>query len=824
MKSMDSKYDYALHEQKMQDFWHKEQIYAIFQNSHEPVYTVDTPPPTVSGNLHIGHIFSYTQTDCIARYQRLNGFSVFYPFGFDDNGLATERFVEKKREITPYQIGRPAFIAVCLEEAKLAAEMFTGLWQRMGLSAYWDKTYSTIDASSRALSQESFIRLYQQGYIYRKKEPALYCTTCRTSVAQAELDDSTQESFFHTIVFKDHYGHDLLIGTTRPELLSSCVALFYHPDDIRYKHLQGQEALVPIFGHSVPIYEDKRVVPEKGTGLVMCCTFGDSADISWYKDFGLTYKQSIGTDGKWLAHTGLLAGKKRKEARLTIIDMLKKKNLYLQQVAISHAVNIHERCKQEIEYMLLDQWFLRIMDYKKTFIDLADTIEWFPSFMKTRYIDWVENIGWDWCLSRQRYYGVPFPAWHCQQCGAITLAAINNLPIDPQETPCPTVCTQCGNKDLAPDTDVMDTWNTSSLTPYLCEKLYHAVINQTDFNPFTQKTSSIIPLNMRPQAHDIIRTWAFYTIVKTWFHHKTIPWKNIVISGHVISNDKEKLSKSKEQKALSPLQLLEQYPADAIRYWTCSSTLGYDVVFAETQIKNGQRLLTKLWNAFRFLSEHRSTVSNEPKGMINEWIAHNATQCFEQYRHYFEKNEFSLALSTIEKFFWHVFCDNYLELIKNQLFHPDKYDSAIVASTQSTLYAIGLRILQMYAPFIPHITDVIYQAHYRQWCNKPSIHSSRFNDVQTAYTYPNSARIVDYIVAVSSMVRKLKTTKQLSLKTVIKELTIQASSDSILAEIKAEDLLIRGITQAETVLYIVGSVDERIMQQDDNWYIQVSIE
>lgn len=773
---MDKKYDHKVHEKKIQDSWDNKKTYAP-QNNQGQQYTIDTPPPTVSGSLHIGHIFSYTQTDIIARYKRMNGFSIFYPFGFDDNGLPTERYVEKKRKVSPYKIGRSEFIKVCLEEVELSAQEFTQLWKRMGLSANWDAIYSTISASTRKLSQESFIRLHEKGFIYRKNEPAPYCTSCRTSVAQAELDDAQHDSLFSTIVFKDQEGNNLLIGTTRPELLSSCVAMFYHPDDKRYKHLKNQKAIVPLFEYQIPIYADKRVNPEKGTGLVMCCTFGDSTDIEWYKDFNLNYKQSVGRDGKWGEDTGILAGKKCKEARQIILDTLKNNNLLLEQKPISHVVNVHERCKQEIEYLMLPQWFLNIMSHKKTFIELANQINWHPNFMKARYLDWVNNIGWDWCLSRQRYYGIPFPAWHCQDCNEILLADIETLPIDPQETQYSGSCTTCGSSNIIPDTDVMDTWNTSSLSPYLCHKLYSNVVEGKQVNPLTEPAGTFVPISMRPQAHDIIRTWAFDTIVKVWMHHTTIPWKDIIISGHVLSGDKEKLSKSKEQKALAPIALLEKYPADVIRYWTASGALGQDTAFSETQLKIGQKLITKLWNAFLFLNEHTTTITSvnnlvEVSSPINKWLLHNASNTFDQYKKYFEKNEFSLALGVSEKFFWQTFCDNYLELIKNQLFNPKNYDEQHVQETQATLYHVGLRILQLYAPFVPHVTEVLYQEIYKPNTSTDSLHQTSFANMQQAYMFEQETKIMDHIVDLVVKVRKLKTAKQLSLKTELKNLLL----------------------------------------------------
>jgi valyl-tRNA synthetase len=414
---MEKLYDHKKSESSLQKMWLEQETYKAAPD--KPLYSIDTPPPTVSGSLHIGHIFSYTQTDILARYKRMNGFSVFYPFGFDDNGLPTERFVEKKRDVTAHSMKRSDFIELCLKETQEVEEQFKQLWQQMGLSVDWDLCYSTISATTRKISQESFIELYKKGFIYRKHEPALYCTTCRTTVAQAELDDVEKPSLFNDIVFKIQDGIQLIVGTTRPELLPSCVALFYNPNDPRYKDLAGKQAIVPLFNYTVPIMADEAVVIEKGTGLVMCCTFGDKTDIAWIKKYNLPYKPSIGRDGRWNEDTGFLAGLKVHQARETVLEELKKQNLLINQKPIVHTVNVHERCKKEIEYLAITQWFLEILKYKKNFLAVAENLTWFPSFMKSRYTNWVEALSWDWCLSRQRFYGIPFPACSCNFMGWI---------------------------------------------------------------------------------------------------------------------------------------------------------------------------------------------------------------------------------------------------------------------------------------------------------------------------------------------------------------------------------------------------------------------
>jgi len=820
---MDKQYNHQIAEQEAQHKWHREKTYNR-ANNPGPLFSIDTPPPTVSGNLHIGHIFSYTQTDILARFARMSGNSVFYPFGFDDNGLPTERYVEKKLDIRAHTMSRTEFIKLCLKETSEVEHDFQKLWQRIGLSADWDHCYSTISDSTRKISQESFLRLLEKKYVYRKNEPALYCTTCRTSVAQAELDDVEKSSVFNDVVFKDEKGNNLTVGTTRPELLPAVNALLYNPTDPRYIHLKGTFATVPLFNHKVPILEDDKVLLDKGTGLAMTSTFGDKTDIEWFKKHNLEYRPRIGLDGKMTQESGILAGLTVAQARAKVIEELKVAELLIAQKPIMHTVNVHERCKKEIEYVMLPQWFLNVIDHKKKFIELADKINWYPAHMKSRYINWVENIGWDWCLSRQRFYGIPFPVWHCNQCKEVIASKLDQLPIDPQETPYNGACPECKSTDISPDTDVMDTWNTSSLTPYIC----YAEYNKNAQSVFTdEKLKDFLPMSMRPQAHDIIRTWAFYTIVKAWMHNSDIPWHTIVISGHVLADSKEKLSKSKENASTSPQGLLERYPADVIRYWTASGGLGHDIAFSEGQLKIGQRLVTKIWNAFRFIHEHVSLAPEQqpstPLGITNEWLLNSATQTFNRHNTYLNENEFGLALDVVEKFFWNNFCDNYLELIKDQLFNPDNYTEFELKATRWTLYHTGLRILQMYAPYLPHITENLYGIIYQKQIKTLSIHQTRYAQIQQNYIFKESAALMAAIIELITQVRRLKTEKQLSLKVPLALLTITAADEHLLHKIQEHETLIRGITHAQEIKCTPQKAPTALHQVDETWQANVNI-
>lgn len=815
---MDKQYIALQEDPRIQKKWKEEKTFSCDHSSTKPLFTVDTPPPTVSGSLHIGHIFSYTQTDIIARYKRMSGYNVFYPFGFDDNGLATERFVERKHNVTGYSMKRTDFINLCLKQSQESAQEFQSLWERMGISADWNNTYSTISQSTQKIAQQSFIDLYNKGFIYKKQEPALYCTTCFTSVAQAELDDAQTPSHFNDVIFTTKDGTPLTIATTRPELLPSCVALMVNPHDARYSHLKGKTVIVPIFGQEVPVIEDELVDPTKGSGLVMCCTFGDKTDILWFKKHTLPYKQSVGFDGKWLPHTGPLAGLRVNQARETVIKLLQEANLLIVSKPITHTVNIHERCKKPIEYVVLNQWFLNILDHKEKFLQAARKVSWYPTFMHARYRDWVENLQWDWCLSRQRFYGIPFPVWHCLDCKEIIFADAGQLPIDPQENLYNKPCPQCGSTNIKGDTDVMDTWNTSSLTPYICSQLFNPVEN-----PFENKTS-FLPMSMRPQAHDIIRTWAFYTIIKSYLHHGTIPWKDIVISGHVLSNDRNKISKSQGNNPLEPENLLKQYPADAIRYWTATGGLGYDMAFSDNQLKIGLKLQTKLWNAFRFIKEHIEDSSLDhynPHNTLNQWIVHKLCATVKNYHAAFSNHEFGVALTAVEGFFWQDFCDNYLELVKNQLFNSALYTPELVVETKATLYHVGLSLLQLYAPYLSHCTEHLYELIYKKSIGISSLHLTQFSDVQRIFEYPGAVEEIETVIAIISAVRKFKTEKELSLKTPLSHLTI-VSAQELGHFVKNYEQLLKGITHALKVDFKQSTeVTSSIEQRDTEWSITI---
>lgn len=816
---MEKRYDHITCDAQMRNLWEETKVYQQNIDGQQP-FTIDTPPPTISGSLHIGHIFSYTQTDIIARYKRMTGHNVLYPFGFDGNGLATERFVEKKHKTSVGKLGREKFIDLCLKTTDETKQTFIDLWKTIGISANFDKTYSTISKDVQKISQESFIRLVKDGYCYIKEEPALYCTKCRTTVAQAELDDVSHNTTFNDLRFKTTTGQELTIATTRPELLPSCVALLYHPNDKRYTNLKKEKAIVPIFEQEVPILEDELVTMDKGTGLVMVCTFGDKNDIEWFKKHKLPFKQSIGFDGKFKENSGPIAGLPVTEARKKILELLKENNLLLKQEHMQHTVNVHERCSNSIEYTILPQWFINIVEHKEKFLTAANQVTWNPTHMKARFVDWVTNLSWDWCISRQRVYGIPFPVWYCNDCHEILTAKIEELPVDPQSTPYAGPCPQCHGNNIRPEKDIMDTWNTSSITPFIVKQMF----NKLDSSPFEDET--FLPMNMRPQAHDIIRTWAFYTIIKSWMHLKQIPWKEIVISGYVLSEQKEKISKSKGNAPTEPEQLLKLYAPDAIRFWTASGTLGQDIAFSPDQIKIGQKLMNKLWNAFKFANMNLEDFTYTFKtpdnlGTVNQWIIDRTHQALTEYTKYFEKHEFGLALQSIEQLFWQDFCDNYVEIIKDQFFNPDKYTSENIFATKWTLYTTCFRILQMYAPYMPHITEYLYQHMFVKSFKTPSLHATQLPQPEATNNAIQVA--MNVILEVIGQVRKLKTEHQLALRTEINSLTIFVSEEhkSIIQE---QEATIKGICKAKKLIIVEKHIATELTLKDDAYNAFVSVQ
>ena len=696
-----AKYNPQETESKILKLWDKEKIYKFDPKKQGKVFSIDTPPPYLSGRMHIGHAFSYSHEDFIARFRRMNG-NVFYPFGTDDNGLPTERYVEKENNIKSQSMSRADFIELCLKTLKEMTPQFIQDYKDLGISCDYEAYYSTIDKRSQKISQKSFIDLYKKKEIYKKEFPTLWCPECQTTIAQAELEDKEEGSLFSTLKFECE-KENLLIATTRPELLGSCVAVFVNPKDKRYKRFLGKKAKVPLFNHEVPILEDKSADIEKGTGVLMICSYGDKYDVESINRHNLEPKLTINKEGKIM--DGIYAGLKIKEARNKILEDLKENNLIEEQKSISHIVNVHDKCGTDIEFITTNQWFIKILDKKKKLIDQGKRIKWYPSLMRVRYENWVKGLEWDWSISRERHFGVPIPVWECKECNEIIIPEEKELPIDPLQKK--KKCKKC-NQEAEGEPRVLDTWATSSVSPQIAADLSENKVN--------------IPFSLRPQAHDIIRTWAFYTIAKSLMHENKIPWEDIMISGYVTLGG-QKMSKSKGT-GIQPKNILEEYGADALRYWAASSKLGSDMDYQEQDLVAGKKLLNKLANASNFVFMNLEDFDGKkPKTLeeIDKLFLEKINELITVCTNHFGKYEYSKAKSEVDRFFWNMFCDNYLEIVKTRVY---KGSGNKKKSAQYTLYKSLLAILKLFSPIIPFVTEHIYQEHFKKREKPKSIHTS----------------------------------------------------------------------------------------------------
>ncbi|MBS3143698.1 valine--tRNA ligase, partial [Candidatus Woesearchaeota archaeon] len=679
---MDNKYDAEKIENKWQKYWEDKKIYKFDFKSKKKIYSIDVPPPYASaGHLHVGHALHYTQFEIIARFRRMQGYNVYFAPCFDDNGLPTEKYVEEKYKLNKSKVDRKTFRELCLKESKQVEEDYSNrVFKKLGHSYDWSLSYTTIDRNSQRISQWSFLDLYKKKLLYRAEEPTIWCTYHKTALAQAEVEDKKRVTKLNYIKFGD-----LTVATTRPELLGSCVGIFVNPKDKRYSKYAGKKIKVPLFNHEVEVRNDEKVDPEFGTGVVMVCTFGDTTDIEWWKKYKLDLIISVDEDGCLNDNGKKYKSMTLEEARIEILKDLKEEKLLVKQEDLEQVVGACWRCNNPVEYIITNQWFIKTLDFKKELIKQGNKIKWHPDFYKKRYEDWVNNLQWDWCISRQRFYGVPIPAWYCKNCSGVILPDEKDLPVDP-EFDMPNRKCKCGSSDFVPDGDVFDTWMTSSLTPELAVK-------------FNKK---LLPMDLRPQSHDIIRTWAFYTILKSYYHFKDIPWKDIAIGTFVLDEKGKGMSKSKGNVVWAD-EILKKYDVDTLRYWVGSATFGSDLSFSESEMLSGKRFLTKLWNASKFslifLENYKSKkVKLEP---FDEYFLFKLNELTKKVTEYYEEYKIGDAKRLMDEFFWNYFCDNYLEIVKKRLYNNKGVKTQ---SAKYTLHKILVTILKLYAPIVPHIT------------------------------------------------------------------------------------------------------------------------
>ncbi len=796
-----------LRHQEYEPLWRKyreeNEIYKFDRSSDKPIFSIDNPPPTVSGQIHIGHIFSYTQTEIVARFKRMNGYNVFYPFGFDDNGLPTERLVEKEIGRKWADMPRQDFINICLETTKKYREQYKELWKSTGISADRSLEYSTISPFVQKISQRSFIELYKKWLIYKKAFPALRCPECQTSVAQAEVEDKEIDTTFYWLSFTLENGGSLPIATTRPELLPACVAVFINPNDERYKKYIGKNITTPRWD-TVQIIADEKVLIEKWSGVVMCCTYGDETDV--YRKESYDLPEKIILDKAWritnVPHEELeLIGLSTIKARKTIIERLRNEWHILQEIPLTHAVGCHERCGTPMEFLPISQWFISILSEKEKFLEIGNQINRYPEYMHKRYEERVKNLKRDRCISRQRFFGIPIPIRYSKKTGEIILPDSNQLPIDPTQTIPSALPEWHTQDDIIAESDVLDTWATSWLSP-----LINAHWWEND-----DLSEKILPMTLRTQAHEIIRTWTFYTIVETYYHTKQLPWKDAMISGYVGDSKGDKISKSKGNAWKSPTELIEIYWADAVRYRTMNGQLGKDIKLDENEFKAGLKLVTKLENAANFVFMNLSDFNTETPLTENDlcstdlWILSQANKTAEEMTKHFEDYELSSARTAFDKFFRHDFCDYYLEIVKDRIYNPDKYANASEQklSGQFTLYKTLLSIMQMLAPILPFITEDLYHKHYKKNFINISIHTLAFPNGDIFPIAQDTTTIYDgvnYLFQIIELARTYKTEKKLSLGTELSTLEIKANKETIsLLQSFMND--IRSVTRAKELRF-----------------------
>ena len=715
-------YDPDTVEAKWQDRWVDEETYAYEGDAENPdtAFSIDSPPPTVSGSLHWGHVYGFTLQDFVARFNRMRGKDVYFPFGYDDNGIASERLAEDELDVRHQDYERREFQRMTQEVCAEYEAEFTEKMQSLGISIDWNQTYQTISPEVRRISQLSFIDLYEQGREYRQRAPAIWCPECETAISQVETEDDEQPSHFHDIAFEVVGEADaddpeqFTISTTRPELLPACVAVFVHPDDDGNQDLVGETARVPLFDQEVPILADERVDMETGSGIVMCCTFGDQTDIEWYQAHDLDLRIAIDESGTLTDVAGEYEGLSSADAREAIVEDLDEAGALLDRWGITHTVNVHERCGTGVEFLVKDQWYVELLDKREEYLQAGREMDWYPEKMYTRYKNWIEGLQWDWAISRQRSSGIPFPVWYCADCDEPVLADKATLPVDPlSDDPPVDACPECGHTAFVPEDDVLDTWATSSLTPLINAGWDWDAAHEE----FRFEHPELYQFDLRPQGHDIISFWLFHTVVKCYEHTGEVPFDSVMINGMVLDENREKMSKSKGN-IVAPDEVVSKYPVDAARYWAAGSAVGDDLPYSEKGLRAGEKLLRKLWNASKLVEslteDAPAEFDHDDLAALDRWLLASLDREIERLTARFESREFSKARDGLRGFFWHTFCDDYLEIAKQRV--RDGGDP----SAAYTLSVAHRRFLKLFSPILAHATEELWHDMY----GDDSVHQS----------------------------------------------------------------------------------------------------
>ena len=699
MSEVSKEYDFNCVEEKWVESWDPS-VYHFDWQSDKPQYIIDTPPPYPTGNFHIGNALNWCYIDYVARYKRMRGYNVMFPQGWDCHGLPTEVKVEELNHITKNQVPREEFRRLCEKLTEEAIERFHQSMGRLGLSIDWSNEYVTMRPEYYVKTQTSFVRMHEMGLIYREDHPVNWCPRCGTAIAFAEVEYDSRTTTLNYMRFVSAEG-EMQIATSRPELLPACVAVAVHPDDQRYQKFIGKKVRVPLFDYEVPVLADPVVDTAFGTGIVMICTFGDKQDVRWWMEHHLPLRQAIDREGHLTAVAGPYAGLSVGQAKERIIRDMQKEEIIFKQEPLEQNVGLCWRCKTAIEILSERQWFVRINpeEIKRT----AEEIEWVPPHMQVRLKNWADSVEWDWCISRQRIFATPIPVWYCRSCGEVLVAKEEWLPLDPNQTRPPTKC-KCGSDDFIPEKDVLDTWMDSSISAL-------AVAGWPD------RKDLRMPTQLRPQGHDIIRTWAFYTILRTKSLEGVKPWDTILINGMALGEDGHKMSKSLNN-FIRPEEVFATNGADALRQWgAMGGSPGNDIMFQWKEITAASRFQQKLWSIFRFSLPLIANVQANP-GQVDRWLLGELDRLVIRATKAMEAFQFDETMKAIRGFAWETLADNYIELVKARLYGPDSPEKR---AAQSTLYRAIETVARLMAPFTPFISEEIFHTltgesvHVQSW-------------------------------------------------------------------------------------------------------------
>lgn len=735
-------------EEKWVKQW-KDEMYYFDWNSEKPHFIIDTPPPYPTGSFHIGNTLNWCYIDFIARYKRMKGYEVMFPQGWDCHGLPTEVKVEEKHGIRKNDVPREKFRELCVKFTEENIKKMREAMRRLGFSIDWSKEYITMYPEYYSKTQISFVRMYNKGLIYKGYHPVIHCPRCETTIALAEIEYKSGKTKLNFIKFDE----DVIIATTRPELIPACVAIAVHPEDERYKDLVGKTVKVPASGHEVRIIADEDVDPEYGTGIVMICTFGDRQDVKWWKKHNLELRMILNRDGRLNEKAGKYAGLTVREAREKILEDLKAEGRLLKQVEVDHNVGVCWRCKTPVEIITEEQWFVKID--KEKVLDAARKIKWVPEHMLTRLESWVEGMEWDWVISRQRVFATPIPVWYCKNCGEIIVAKEEWLPVDPTKDMPPEPCPKCGSTEFVGEDDVLDTWMDSSITPLAITGWPH------DHKEF--------PTHLRPQGHDIIRTWAFYTILRSLALVGEIPWYEIVINGMVLGEDGRKMSKSLGN-IISPDEVIEKYGADALRQWAASGVVGSDVMFTWKEVVAASRFQQKFWSILRFTMSHVRdySPSEEDRKYLRDadkWILSELNRLVKEVDEHMENCRFSDALKAIRNFTWYEYADNYLEIVKNRLYAGTDDEKR---AARYVLYTVMDTLIRLIAPFTPFMAEECWSI----FKGEGSVHLQSYPEFREDVVDEEAEEKGRLIRDIVAAIRRMKHDKGLALNAPLKQVRV----------------------------------------------------